>query len=99
MFLVRSRSIGAVATLFDVSCLLDQPIFDSLTTLASNLSSQIVLSSSGIQAYMMGHHYFVMFNTTLSPRFDLGHQNDVPTAQYIIAKKTGVSANVSQFPW
>lgn len=84
------RSTGAVATLFDISCLLDEPILASLTLLAADLEHQPLLASKTVQDYTVGHHYFVNFNGVLSPRFDISHQTKVPVDQYVVAKKLKV---------
>ncbi|KAF8320273.1 hypothetical protein DL93DRAFT_2163912 [Clavulina sp. PMI_390] len=62
-------SIGAVATLFDVSCLYDTSIFDSLTLIADDMSSQTLLKTQAIQDYAIGHHFFVGANGTSTPHF------------------------------
>ncbi|KAF9513768.1 hypothetical protein BS47DRAFT_1343765 [Hydnum rufescens UP504] len=80
-------ALGAVAQLFDISCLYSTSSFNTLPSLALMLQQQRLLRASAITALALGHHYFVNFNGTLSPRFDITKDKQPPPSRYIIAKR------------
>ena len=74
-----------------MSCLYGTTMFEPATTLAHDLGSQASLHMPAVADYAVGHHYFVLFNsTTLSPRFDITKQSKVPENRFVIGKKLGV---------
>jgi len=71
-------SAGALAELFDISCLVGKPSFATIQ------------DSRGLPC--LGRHYFITNpanSSTISPEFDLGRSKGPGTAGIIIAKKLG----------
>ncbi|KAF8328150.1 uncharacterized protein EI90DRAFT_3065741 [Cantharellus anzutake] len=83
----KYTSMGAVATLFDISCIIRDQNSRSLSSFAKGLVSGPVLESSWVQGFAAGHHYFVNINGALLPRFDLSKSKTVRNDEYIIARK------------
>lgn len=92
---LRSRSgssIGAVAKLFDVSCISDALTFNNISAYSDDMQSSI-LDSHGPKL-LLGHHYFVNNPTPnatgLSPVFDFraDSQKGMPDA-FVITSKIG----------
>ncbi|KAI0000108.1 hypothetical protein BJV74DRAFT_882781 [Russula compacta] len=92
-------SIGAVAQLFDISCLHGTPEFGKIQndTYASwsecpssnPLDSQLVdLVEHKWHINLLGQHYFISQNGTLFPKFDFTSTQHNPNA-YVVASKAG----------
>lgn len=100
-------SVGAVASLFDVSCL-PSSAYPTLPSLALAIPTKIrratttTFSTAGLLDAVsshrsnpscvvpgyLGQHYFVLFNNTLSPKFDFT-QTQHSTSAYFIGTKVG----------
>lgn len=92
-------SVGAVAALFDISCLVGSPYFDKISEIAFDLhpkidgcnaaDAELQLPHAGLLKPLV-HHYFVpnpvAYGTGVSPRFDLAGKTTFTTL-----KKTAVS--------
>jgi len=80
-------TLGAVAQLFDMSCLYSTSSFNTLPSVALILQQHGLLNASAITDLAFGHHYFVDFNGTLSPRFDVTRYKQSPPSHYVTAEK------------
>ncbi|KAJ6464861.1 hypothetical protein C8R45DRAFT_777573, partial [Mycena sanguinolenta] len=87
-------SIGAVASLFDISCLIDTPEFASVQTTAFDIwsaapsgTSANTIGSQVSAPTQLGYHYFVTSpsGTGISPEWDF----TTTTGQYVIGAKVG----------
>jgi len=80
-------SIGAVAQLFDISCLAGTDIFESIQDFAVDSytgSTDVKLNFDGHDIYPIIFHDFISFGSGIAPRFNL-----VETGQFTTLKKTG----------
>ncbi|KAF8199207.1 hypothetical protein K438DRAFT_1583492 [Mycena galopus ATCC 62051] len=93
-------SIGAVASLFDISCLIGTPVFPVIQTDAFDIWSQepanvtATTIGSGVGApFLLGYHYFVTSpsGTGLSPKWDFTStgRNAGNASAYVIGAKVG----------
>ena len=94
-----SRSIGAVAQFFDISHLYPTHEFSTIQDDAYNFWSHCPSTDpleKGLAAQLhhkfgvdkLGVHYFVIHNSTLSPKFDFTQTTGKPDG-FVIAAKTG----------
>ncbi|KAF5310539.1 hypothetical protein D9619_007846 [Psilocybe cf. subviscida] len=98
-------NVGALAELFDVSCLVNTPIFASLPDLAINAweaappavpASQLISLLHGFGG-VLGQHYYVvnpLTGTGINPKWDFtsaSHAGDA-SAYVVAAKTTGTAA-------
>jgi hypothetical protein len=108
------RTVGAYAELFDLSCIAQTPgpMFDNIQDMAieawSNAPSSVSAStlaqslSGGFAKTVMGEHYFVSNNGTLSPKWDMtSHEFKGNSNAYILAAKKGsmAASNPADVPW
>ncbi|KAF7332934.1 hypothetical protein MVEN_02399300 [Mycena venus] len=93
-------SIGAVASLFDISCLETQPQFATIQTTAFNVWSKIPSSVSATSIdstvgapFLLGFHYFVPSpsGTGISPKWDFTSTGSFAgdATAYVIGAKVG----------
>ncbi|QRW24900.1 hypothetical protein RhiXN_11812 [Rhizoctonia solani] len=82
-------SAGAVATLFDLSCLEQSDIetFNNIQTYAYNVIGNWnnVVSVLAPYTHVLGKHYFVSQSGTIAPKFDFTQTGN----GYVISKKIG----------
>ncbi|KAK7053634.1 hypothetical protein R3P38DRAFT_3576721 [Favolaschia claudopus] len=91
-------SIGAVASLFDISCQQKSPAFANIQNAAFDILEAAPADAS-VDAIgravgapeLMGYHYFVSFGTGISPKWDFtstgSHKGDA--SAYVIGAKDG----------
>lgn len=94
-----SRSIGAVAQLFDISELYHTPAFTTIQDIAYDIWSRspntdpLAISASKFGFIkQLGIHDFVNFNGNLSPKFDFTQYLGNPEDFVIAAKKGDIPA-------
>ncbi|KAG8790259.1 hypothetical protein FRC12_012375 [Ceratobasidium sp. 428] len=99
-------SVGAVATLFDISCFVSgplmNPIQDAAFAAASSSKGQALLDKMekipGFKSFILGHHYFInnpVANATgVSPDFDFraGAKKGDPTAFAVMKRFAGAAS-------
>ncbi|KZV72695.1 hypothetical protein PENSPDRAFT_628290 [Peniophora sp. CONT] len=96
---LRHNNIGAVAELFDISCLVGKPDFDSLQTKAfeewsaSPQTAQELIDAIGKRPIILGQHFFIA-NPAGSganvPKFDFTSGRLAGDAQaFVVASKVG----------
>lgn len=103
----NNRSIGAVAELFDLSCLYGKPAFDTIQNDVSTLWSkapasltaqQLISTLSAVKtSVVLGEHYFItnpVTGTGISPKWDFTSQSFKGNANAFVvaAKSAGLAA-------
>jgi hypothetical protein len=93
-----SSSTGAVATMFDISCLYGTKLFDNIQDLAYNIWENIPAHAAPEQATscfrstppILGVHYFItnpITGTGISPKWDFATSYDGNPDAFVVAAK------------